>query len=159
MSTRLVRLEALFNSSSSIHQVDTCSGFGRRTTTDGTTIHRTNFHAAEPPKDGRSAIAIHEVDNVTMSDSTWDPSNFDSVLEHPGPRSVTATNLEREGSRIKSSHDQNPRVVIDAAYFQCQSTITAATALKSPSVATTGSASALEQSSSLFSNEMVSHGR
>lgn len=159
MSTRLVRLEALINSSSSTNQVDTYGGHGKRTTTEGTAIHRTNFNAAELPKDGRSAIAMHEADNVTMSDSTWAPSNFDSVLEHPGPRSVTATNFESEGSRVEPSDDQISCVIIDAAFFQSHSRTTATTALKSPSVTMTGSTPALEESSSLFSNEMVSYGR
>ncbi|KAK5045660.1 hypothetical protein LTR84_009029 [Exophiala bonariae] len=154
MSTRLIRLEALIDSSSSTHQVRTYGGQGRRTTTDGTAIHRTNFHAAEVPKDGRSAIAMHEVDSVTMPDSILGRSDFDSVLEHPGPRSVAATNFESEGSRFEPSHDQIPSVIIDAAYFQSESTTTTTTTLNPPSVTMTGSTPALEESSNLFSNEM-----
>lgn len=159
MSSRLVRLEALINSSSSTQKANAYGRYGGRTTTDDTAIPRTDFHDAELPKDGRSAITLHEVDNVTLSDSTWAPSNLNSVLEHHRPRSVAATNFESEGSRVKPSHDQIPCVIIDAAYFQRQSTTTAAIDLTSPSVTKTGSTPALEESSSLFSNEMVSYGR
>ncbi|KIW13560.1 hypothetical protein PV08_08748 [Exophiala spinifera] len=160
MSTRLVRLEALINSSSKTHRADAHGGHGRAAPTEDTSIVRTNFRVAALPKDDRSAITIHEVerlDNATRSESTWVPSNLDSTLDRRQPRSVAGANFDGQGNSTGSDHDQMPRVIIDAAYFQSQQSQTATTAttgLKSPSVAKTGSAQALAESPKQLLAEM-----
>ncbi|KEF62021.1 uncharacterized protein A1O9_03593 [Exophiala aquamarina CBS 119918] len=157
MSTRLVRLEALINSSSKTHRADAHGGHGRVAPTEDTSIARTDFCVAALPKDDRSAITIHEVDrldNATRSESTWVPSNLDSTLDHRQPRSVAGANFDGQGNSTESDHDQMPRVIIDAAYFQSQTATTATTGLKSPSVTKTGSTQALAESPKQLLAEM-----
>ena len=165
MSVRLIRLEALMNSTSA-QQTVVQSGHGSRATTADTAIPALESHAAEFPKDEIPLTSTHEVAHATVSDSNWPLTNVDSLLEAHNPGSVATGHIETEEDYTDPAHEQTSYDIVDAAYSQNQSTtMTATTSARSPNITKAVETAlghcatdlALQENPSLVSDETVSN--